>query len=121
MVNGHGTFCGRTKPIFIPKVVSILKIAEYGQEIIHSKCNHASSFSKGRCVVRVYGKRRRIYIPYFIVDSNRHTYFTRHVISQDSSLCLPEQILKANLKGVAIISAAPWLGLPQSIPPVTEG
>ncbi|GBN85620.1 hypothetical protein AVEN_191032-1 [Araneus ventricosus] len=38
--NGHGTFCGQTKPISISKVLSVLKIAEYGQERIRSKCNH---------------------------------------------------------------------------------
>ncbi|GBM68126.1 hypothetical protein AVEN_176295-1 [Araneus ventricosus] len=39
-MHGHGTFCGHTNPISIFKVPSLLKIAEYGQERIHSKCNH---------------------------------------------------------------------------------
>ncbi|GBM93480.1 hypothetical protein AVEN_215363-1 [Araneus ventricosus] len=39
-MHGHGTFCVQTKPISISKVLSILKIAEYGQERIRSKCNH---------------------------------------------------------------------------------
>ncbi|GBM23639.1 hypothetical protein AVEN_117389-1 [Araneus ventricosus] len=39
-MHGLGTFCGQTKPISISKVLSILKIAEYGQERIRSKCNH---------------------------------------------------------------------------------
>ncbi|GBN77567.1 hypothetical protein AVEN_49277-1 [Araneus ventricosus] len=39
-MHGHGTFCGQTKPISISKVLSILKIAEYGQEKIRSKCKH---------------------------------------------------------------------------------
>ncbi|GBM15137.1 hypothetical protein AVEN_75178-1 [Araneus ventricosus] len=54
-MHGHGTFCRQTKPISISKVLSTLKIAEYGQERIRSKCNHCLSFSKGHCVVRVYG------------------------------------------------------------------
>ncbi|GBM33941.1 hypothetical protein AVEN_79834-1 [Araneus ventricosus] len=39
-IHGHGTFCGQSKPISISKVLLILKIAEYGQERIRSKCNH---------------------------------------------------------------------------------
>ncbi|GBN10539.1 hypothetical protein AVEN_182672-1 [Araneus ventricosus] len=35
-----GTFCGQTMPISISRVLSILKIAEYGQEKIRSKCKH---------------------------------------------------------------------------------
>ncbi|GBN46004.1 hypothetical protein AVEN_271455-1 [Araneus ventricosus] len=61
-LHGHGTFCGQTKPISISKVLSILKIAEYGQERIRSKVPNAtiaSSFSKGHCVVRAYGSIRR--------------------------------------------------------------
>ncbi|GBN41737.1 hypothetical protein AVEN_192270-1 [Araneus ventricosus] len=38
----HGTFCSQTKPISISKVLSILKVAEYWQERILSKCNHSS-------------------------------------------------------------------------------
>ncbi|GBM02659.1 hypothetical protein AVEN_258959-1 [Araneus ventricosus] len=43
---GHGTFCGQMKPISIFKVLSILKIAEYGQERMRSKCNHCLSILK---------------------------------------------------------------------------
>ncbi|GBM81044.1 hypothetical protein AVEN_56751-1 [Araneus ventricosus] len=39
-MHGHGTFCGQTKPIYISKVLSILKITEYGHEGIRSKYNH---------------------------------------------------------------------------------
>ncbi|GBN51891.1 hypothetical protein AVEN_129635-1 [Araneus ventricosus] len=39
-MHSQGTFCGNTKPIAISKVLSIIKIAEYGQERIRSKCNH---------------------------------------------------------------------------------
>ncbi|GBL94146.1 hypothetical protein AVEN_163479-1 [Araneus ventricosus] len=39
-MHGHGTFCEQTKHIYISKVLSIPKIAEYGQERIRSKCNH---------------------------------------------------------------------------------
>ncbi|GBN64344.1 hypothetical protein AVEN_108990-1 [Araneus ventricosus] len=54
-VHGHGTFCGQSKRISIFKVLSILKIAEYGKGRIRSNATIASSFSKGHCVVRVYG------------------------------------------------------------------
>ncbi|GBN38544.1 hypothetical protein AVEN_98491-1 [Araneus ventricosus] len=40
IMHDHGTFCGQKKPISISKVLPILKIAEYGQERILSKCNH---------------------------------------------------------------------------------
>ncbi|GBM34798.1 hypothetical protein AVEN_7846-1 [Araneus ventricosus] len=54
---GHGTFCGQTKPISIFKVLSILKIAEYGQERIRSSlhsqkvtvwCGFTAAFIVGR-------------------------------------------------------------------------
>ncbi|GBO06014.1 hypothetical protein AVEN_189118-1 [Araneus ventricosus] len=46
--------CGQTKPISISKVLSILKIAEYGKRESVPNATIASSFSKGNCVVWVY-------------------------------------------------------------------
>ncbi|GBM41719.1 hypothetical protein AVEN_173122-1 [Araneus ventricosus] len=54
-MHGHGTFCGQTKPISISKVLPILKIAEYGKRESVKNATIVSSFSKGHCVVRVYG------------------------------------------------------------------
>ncbi|GBN28558.1 hypothetical protein AVEN_181596-1 [Araneus ventricosus] len=39
-MHDHGIFCAQMKLISISKVLSILKISEYGQERIRSKCNH---------------------------------------------------------------------------------
>ncbi|GBM18011.1 hypothetical protein AVEN_238403-1 [Araneus ventricosus] len=39
-MHDHDTFCGQAKPNSVSKGLSILKIAEYGQERIRSKCNH---------------------------------------------------------------------------------
>ncbi|GBN60186.1 hypothetical protein AVEN_170730-1 [Araneus ventricosus] len=49
-MHDHGVFCGHTKPISISKVLSILKITEYWQEVPNGTV--ASSFSEGHNVVR---------------------------------------------------------------------
>lgn len=38
-MRAHGAFCELTKPIFISKVLSILKIGEYGKVRIRFNCN----------------------------------------------------------------------------------
>ncbi|GBN16797.1 hypothetical protein AVEN_6293-1 [Araneus ventricosus] len=56
----------------------------------------------------------------FIGGSNHHTYFTCYSTHETRTLSARTDS-QTETKGVTIISAAPWLGLPQSIPPVTEG
>ncbi|GBM41709.1 hypothetical protein AVEN_173114-1 [Araneus ventricosus] len=58
-MHDHGTFCGQMKPISIAKVLPVLKIAEYGKRESVKNATIAYSFSKGHCMLRVYGSSYR--------------------------------------------------------------
>ncbi|GBL92034.1 hypothetical protein AVEN_102588-1 [Araneus ventricosus] len=64
IMHGHGTFCGQTSAFPSPRFCQYSNLQNMGKRESVPNATISSSFSKGHCVVRVYGSFYRWLFPF---------------------------------------------------------